>query len=107
MTFLLGRQAMFGQEPPTYLRSMTATFCPWEAMAQARYLPASPLPSTTMSYSSAMDSVTFWYGSDGGRGGRERKGRGWTSVKKASLGGAEAFRRVGIYRMEDGISGPS
>src|SRR5947209_19948504 len=53
MTFLLGRQAMFGQEPPTYLRSMTATFCPWEARVQARYFPASPLPSTTTSYSSA------------------------------------------------------
>src|SRR3954449_12205828 len=74
MTFLLGRQAMFGQEPPTYLRSMTATFFPWEARVQARYLPASPLPSTTTSYSSAMDSVTFWYGRTGPRGGRERRG---------------------------------
>ena len=78
MTFLLGRQAMFGQDPPTYFRSITATFFPWEASVQARYLPASPLPSTTRSYSSAMDSVTFWYGRDGAAGGpgEERAPRG-------------------------------
>jgi hypothetical protein len=58
-TFLLGRQAMFGQGPPTYLRPTTATFFPWEARVQARYLPASPLPGTTTSYSSAIASVTF------------------------------------------------
>src|SRR6266480_3217117 len=85
MTFLLGRQAMFGQEPPTYLRSMTATFFPWEARVQARYLPASPLPSTTTSYSSAMDSNTFWYGRDGaaGRPGEEKAPRGRACKKPA------------------------
>jgi hypothetical protein len=56
-------------DPPTYLRSMTATFCPWEATAQARYLSASPLPSTTTSSSSAMHSVTFRKGLDGGAKG--------------------------------------
>jgi hypothetical protein len=35
MTFLLGRQAIFGQEPPTYRRSTTATFFPSEARLQA------------------------------------------------------------------------
>src|SRR5438067_13811482 len=98
MTFLLGRQAMFGQEPPTYRRSMTATFLPWEARVQARYLPASPLPSTTTSYSSAMDSVTFWYGSGRGRG---RAGRGegpaWTGVQKA--GGRNAPRHSAASAM--------
>jgi len=27
MTFLLGKQAMFGRDPPMYLGSMTATRC--------------------------------------------------------------------------------
>src|SRR5258706_11193838 len=51
MTFLLGRQAMLGHEPPTYFRSMTAVFIPFLASVQAMYLPASPLPSTRRSYS--------------------------------------------------------
>ena len=55
-----------------YLRSITAVRLPWEANVQARYLPASPLPSTTTSYSSAMDSVTFRKDRHGPRGGRER-----------------------------------
>jgi hypothetical protein len=28
MTFVLGKQAMFGHDPPIYSRSMTATRCP-------------------------------------------------------------------------------
>src|SRR5438128_2600614 len=44
MTFLLGRQATFGQEPPTIARSTTTVFCPWLARVQARILPATPLP---------------------------------------------------------------
>src|ERR1700730_13746733 len=43
-------------QPPAPLSygvlSLTATRLPWEASVQARYLPASPLPSTTTSYSS-------------------------------------------------------
>src|SRR6516164_9899476 len=61
MIFLLGRQAMLGQEPPIYFRSMTTARIPFLAEVQALYLPASPLPSTTRSYSSAVvciDSVT-------------------------------------------------
>lgn len=52
MTFLLGRQAMLGQEPPTYLRSITAVRSPFFAKVQAMYLPGSPLPSTRTPYSS-------------------------------------------------------
>src|SRR5215469_832088 len=44
MTFLLGKQAMFGQDPPISLRSTTAVRRPAVAIVQARFLPASPLP---------------------------------------------------------------
>ena len=44
ISFLLGRQLMFGQEPPIQRRSITATFRPACARCQARYLPPSPLP---------------------------------------------------------------
>src|SRR5215510_3922384 len=53
MTFLLGRHAMFGQEPPTYFRSMTAVRLPSLAIVHAANLPAVPLPSTRTSYFSA------------------------------------------------------
>src|SRR5438105_6497763 len=53
MTFLLGRQAMFGQEPPTYFRSTTTVFIPFLARVQERSLPAAPLPRMRRSYSSA------------------------------------------------------
>ncbi len=55
ITFLLGRHAMLGQDPPTYRRSMTAKRFPCEASVQARSLPGAPLPRTTKSYSSAAD----------------------------------------------------
>src|SRR5438552_17496483 len=54
MIFLLGRQAMLGQEPPTYFRSITATFIPFLARVQERSLPAAPLPRMSRSYSSAL-----------------------------------------------------
>lgn len=54
MTFLLGRHAMFGHDPPTYRRSTTATRFPSAPSAQASSLPALPLPSTTSSYSSML-----------------------------------------------------
>ena len=54
MTFLLGRHAMFGHDPPTYRRSTTATRFPSAPSAQASSLPALPLPSTTRSYSSML-----------------------------------------------------
>src|SRR5215470_9660509 len=54
MTFLLGRHAMFGQDPPIYFRSMTAVRLPSLAIVQAINLPAVPLPRTTTSYFSAV-----------------------------------------------------
>lgn len=53
MMFLLGRQAMFGQDPPMSFRSTTAVLLPSLAIAQARDLPPAPLPSTRTSYLSA------------------------------------------------------
>src|SRR5215472_3741857 len=52
--FLLGRHAMFGQDPPIYFRSMTAVRLPSLAIVQPINLPAVPLPSTTTSYCSAV-----------------------------------------------------
>src|SRR5438477_7607816 len=54
MMFLLGRHAMFGQEPPTYFRSIAAVFIPFLASVQERSLPAAPLPRMSKSYSSAL-----------------------------------------------------
>src|SRR5205807_1102973 len=54
MTYLLGRQAMFGQEPPTYFRSTTTVFIPFLARVQERSLPAAPLPRMSRSNSSAL-----------------------------------------------------
>ena len=58
ITFLLGRQAMFGHEPPIKARSITTTGRPCCAKSQARYLPASPPPRTTFS----MCTVSFMVG---------------------------------------------
>src|SRR3979490_2770842 len=55
ISFLLGRQLVFGQEPPINLRSTTAERCPDLAMCQARYLPPSPLPRTSISKCSGWD----------------------------------------------------
>src|SRR5712672_842441 len=46
---------MFGQEPPINLRSTTAVRRPDLAMCQARYLPPSPLPRTSISKCSGRD----------------------------------------------------
>src|SRR6516165_11933970 len=50
--FLLGRQAMFGHDPPTYLRSITATRFPSLANVQAATVDPVPPPRITRSYSS-------------------------------------------------------
>src|SRR5947209_11245247 len=68
MTFLLGRQATFGHDPPTYRRSTTATRFPSDASVHARYLPTSPLPRMTTSYCSGFDTVY----PRSGASGRER-----------------------------------
>src|SRR5215470_4448725 len=50
ISFLLGRQLMFGHEPPIQRRSITAVVCPLWAKCQARYFPPSPLPMMTFVY---------------------------------------------------------
>ena len=60
MMFLLGKQAMFGHEPPMYLRSTTATRCPCVANVQAATVPPVPPPKITRSYSlSSALALTF------------------------------------------------
>ena len=59
MTFLLGRHAILGREPPIHFRSITTAFFPFLAKVQATYLPGSPLPSTTRSYSSSFEVGVF------------------------------------------------
>src|SRR5689334_23345169 len=60
MMFLLGIHAMFGHDPPMYLRSITATRCPCPARVQAANFPPAPLPRTTRSYSSGSDFLGSW-----------------------------------------------
>src|SRR6266851_10163155 len=60
ISFLLGRQLVFGQEPPINLRLTTAARCTDLAMCQARYLPPSPLPRTSISKCSSWDIFNSW-----------------------------------------------
>src|SRR3954469_14365770 len=55
--YLLGAQAMVGQDPARFRRSTTATRFPCAASDQAKNL-ALPLPSTTRSYSSGCDTFS-------------------------------------------------
>src|SRR5215467_13841936 len=55
--FLLGRQAMFGHDPPTYWRSITATRWPCLAKVHAAMVDPVPPPRITRSYAS--ESVCF------------------------------------------------
>ena len=57
ITFLLGRQAMLGHEPPISARSTTTVGRPFPASSQAMYLPASPPPRTTFSICSASFTI--------------------------------------------------
>src|SRR6202167_3293225 len=52
MTFLLGKQAMFGHDPPMYLRSTTATRLPSPANVHAATVEPVPPPRITRSNSS-------------------------------------------------------
>src|SRR5712672_1727118 len=52
MMFLLGKHAMFGQEPPIYLRSTTATRLPSPAKVHAVMFKLVPPPRITRSNSS-------------------------------------------------------
>src|SRR5215813_12957149 len=60
MMFLLGRQAMFGHDPPMYLRSMTATRCPCPANVQAAMVEPVPPPRITRSNSSGCVFLGTW-----------------------------------------------
>src|SRR5260370_17802840 len=52
--FLIGMQAMFWEDPPTYFRSITATRWPCPAKVQAAIVPPVPPPRITRSYSSGL-----------------------------------------------------
>src|SRR5215471_15474794 len=65
MTFLLGRQAMLGHEPPMYLRSMMATRLPSEAKVQAARVAPVPPPRITISNSSNSASPSTSEDKDG------------------------------------------
>jgi hypothetical protein len=58
--FLLGKQAMFGHDPPMYLRSITATRCPWAANVHAAIVDPVPPPRITKSYSSGPAGFAWW-----------------------------------------------
>jgi hypothetical protein len=60
MMFLLGMQAMFGHDPPMYLRSMTATRFPSPAMDHAASVDPVPPPRITRSYSSGFVLLVDW-----------------------------------------------
>src|ERR1700758_330743 len=62
--FLLGRHAILGQEPPIYLRSMTATRFPSAANVHAAMVEPVPPPRITRSNSSGCASLKTW--ADGG-----------------------------------------
>src|SRR5260370_8615857 len=52
MMYLLGKHAMFGHEPPMYLRSTTATCFPSPAKVHAAMVEPVPPPRITRSHSS-------------------------------------------------------
>src|SRR5580658_10043611 len=56
-SFLEGRHATAGHEPPTQRRSTTATFLPDRPRCQARCFPPWPLPRMTTSKVSGWDMV--------------------------------------------------
>src|SRR5579862_4628481 len=60
MTFLLGRHAMFGHEPPIYLRSTTMTLLPSAANVHAATVEPVPPPRITRSNSSGCGFFDGW-----------------------------------------------
>src|SRR6266576_2874518 len=62
MMFLLGKQAMFGHDPPMYLRSTTATRFPSPANVHAATVEPVPPPSMTKSNSSGCIFSLAWAG---------------------------------------------
>src|ERR1700732_3714819 len=60
MMFLLGKHAMFGHDPPMYLRSMTATCFPPPAKVHAAMVEPVPPPRITRSNSSDCVLLRIW-----------------------------------------------
>src|SRR5882724_12967844 len=60
MMFLLGKHAMFGHDPPIYLRSTTATRFPSPANVQAATVEPVPPPRITRSNSSGCVFLRTW-----------------------------------------------
>src|SRR3979411_2865523 len=60
MMFLLGKHAMFGHDPPMYLRSMTATCFPSPAKVHAAMVEPVPPPRITRSNSSGCVFMRFF-----------------------------------------------
>src|SRR5207244_10678414 len=60
MMFLLGKHAMFGHDPPMYLRSTTATRLPSPANVHAAMVEPVPPSRITRSNSSACDFLRTW-----------------------------------------------
>src|SRR5580700_4761043 len=60
MMFLLGKHAMFGQAPPMYLRSTTATCLPSPAKVHAATVEPVPPPRITRSNSSGCVFLPAW-----------------------------------------------
>src|SRR5713226_6150460 len=60
--FLLGKHAMFGHDPPMYLRSTTATCFPSPAKVHAAMVEPVPPPRITRSKSSGCVFLGAWAG---------------------------------------------
>src|SRR5436190_14575277 len=60
MMFLLGKHAMFGHDPPMYLRSTTATCFPSPAKVHAAMVEPVPPPRITRSNSSGCVFLPPW-----------------------------------------------
>src|ERR1700736_227846 len=60
MMFLLGKHAMFGHDPPMYLRSTTATRFPSPAKVHAAMVEPVPPPRITRSNSSGWVFLSTW-----------------------------------------------
>src|SRR5437016_8780178 len=65
MMFLLGKHAMFGHDPPMYLRSTTATRLPSPANVHAAMVEPVPPPRITRSNSSGCDFLKTWADGEG------------------------------------------
>src|SRR2546429_3807817 len=62
MMFLLGKHAMFGHDPPMYLRSTTATCFPSPAKVHAAVVEPVPPPRITRPNSSSCVFLRAWAG---------------------------------------------